>query len=140
MGGTMEIFINGKRYTSLEEVPPQLRALVADANGNGLPDAFEGLIAQAQAGSAQDSPGVASISTSSYVVDGKSYASAADLPPEARQALEAAGLHLGPVPEATPPQPATAAIPVEPPSRGTLLNGVPLEEATRRRPWWKFWA
>jgi len=46
-----KLFIQGKEYKSLEEVPPELRALyqqvqelMKDGDGDGLPDLFDGKI------------------------------------------------------------------------------------------------
>lgn len=35
--------INGQRYERLEDVPPEFRALLEDADGNGIPDFVERL-------------------------------------------------------------------------------------------------
>lgn len=52
-----KLFIQGKEYSSLEEVPPELRAiyqqvqeLMQDGDGDGLPDLFDGKIWKLNAG------------------------------------------------------------------------------------------
>lgn len=131
----MEIFINGQRYDSIDDVPPQLRGLIADADGDGLPDAFEDLIAQARS---SQSPGEASttlVQTATFTVDGEPV-SADRLPAAAREALTAL-TGLGAATAPADPAPTDPAVP--PAGHPTLLNGVPMEEP-RSAPWWKFWA
>lgn len=78
--------INGKTYTSLEEMPPEVRAqwdamqsVFADKNQNGLPDVMDNLAAA----------GATMAQASTIVYQGKTYASPDDLPPEGRAAYDA---------------------------------------------------
>lgn len=77
--------VNGKTYTSLEEMPAEERAMfeslsnvLADNNQNGLPDIMDGM-----AGT-----GNTLMQSNTIVFEGKTYASVNDLPPEGRAAFE----------------------------------------------------
>jgi hypothetical protein len=77
------IVINGREYDSPDDMPPRVRAvyerLMADADGNGVPD----LIDDAR----RDDPGADSafVSHESFVIDGKTYRSLDEIPPELRR-------------------------------------------------------
>ena len=84
------IIVNGKSYASLDELPPDVRqqyeqamGVLADQNQNGVPDVFEGML---NTGSAQ----TITSTSSQFIVDGKTYSSVDELPPEARQKYEQA--------------------------------------------------
>jgi hypothetical protein len=81
-----KIIFNGQEYDSPEAMPPEVRKLYdmaagmfADKDGDGAPDIFEGMLSGQQISAATH-----------IIVDGKSYASLNDLPPELRQRYEQA--------------------------------------------------
>jgi phage-related protein len=83
----MQIMFNGKSYNSLEEMPvnerqayEQLRKIFVDANGNGIPDFLEGDVAQK----------VITAFTKQFNYGGQVYNNLEQLPPEARQKVQAA--------------------------------------------------
>lgn len=83
-----KISFNGHEYDSPEAMPPDVRrlyemaaGLLADKDGNGMPDIFEGAAAGNSAFVAH---------TTQFSVDGKLYSSLEELPPEARQKYEQA--------------------------------------------------
>jgi hypothetical protein len=98
------IVIDGKTYNSVEEMPPDVRqkyeeamSSLGDANGNGIPDAFENMNVLAD----KDKNGVpdvlenlvagpAVVNSMKIIVDGKEFNSLESLPPEARAKYEAA--------------------------------------------------
>ena len=78
-----KISFNGHEYNSPEEMPPEVRQLyqmmtsmLADKDQDGMPDIF--------ASSHGDSAPTV-FQTTQFIVDGKSYDSLDELPPEARQ-------------------------------------------------------
>lgn len=88
------ITINGKTYGSIEEMPADVRrkyaeamSVLADRDGNGVPDAIEG-----------DSPDpnvISHVTTSERIfVNGREYGSWDEVPPELR-GLMSNGLRLG---------------------------------------------
>ena len=86
------ITVNGKTYSSVDEMPPDVRrqyeqamqSAMADRDGNGVPDIFEH---PTSAGSAT-SVGVNSVQH--FTVNGKSYDRIEDVPAEFRHAMEKA--------------------------------------------------
>lgn len=89
MAGT--IVFNGKTYSSVDEMPPDIRQAYeqimntfADKNQNGMPDVLEGVL-----GINSNDLSLPSRSTT-IIYDGKKYDSADQLPPEARQKYEQA--------------------------------------------------
>lgn len=93
----MEIIVNGKAYSSLAEMPPDIRAayqqmteLFADKDGNGVPDIMEGglmkmMSAFGQLGRLMKNQGMQSVlAQSRYRVDGKEYASIQAMPTSVR--------------------------------------------------------
>ena len=87
----MQIIFNGKSYSSLEEMPANEREayegmfhIFKDANGNGIPDFLEGDIAK----------NVTTAFTNVVHYDGKVYNNLDELPPEARQKVQAAFVKL----------------------------------------------
>jgi hypothetical protein len=94
-----EIIVNGKMYTSVDEMPPEIRqayeqamSVLADKNQNGVPDILEGVMAT-DGINVQTTP--ITISSSQFIVDGKTYSSVDELPPEARAKYEQAMAKLG---------------------------------------------
>jgi hypothetical protein len=84
--------VNGKSYSSIEEMPQDVRktyelamGAFADRNQNGVPDIFEG--GQKSGDNAvQGSPIV--FTSAKIIVDGKVYERVEDLPPEAKRKYE----------------------------------------------------
>ena len=83
---TTHIVIDGRVYTSVDEMPPEVRAqyeqamrALQDENRDGAPDIFE----------APSSPQIVTNLTK-FVVDGMEYDRLEDLPPEARARYEQA--------------------------------------------------
>jgi len=83
----MQIIFNGKTFNSVEEMSASEREayegmfkIFQDANGNGIPDFLEGDIAQ----------NVMTAFTSAVNYNGKSYNNMDELPPEAREKMQAA--------------------------------------------------
>ncbi|MCW2756925.1 MAG: hypothetical protein JWO46_671 [Nocardioidaceae bacterium] len=117
--GGMNIVVNGQTYDSWDAVPADVREKVAkaglpDADGNGVPDLFE-----AKGGL----PTGSSTTTSTVVeVNGQSFTSIDQLPPEVRQALQASlgGLLGTPAAPVAPTPPTT---PGTPPPGQMVLNG-----------------
>jgi hypothetical protein len=82
------INFNGQEYDSPDDMPPDVRRLydlanqmLADKDGDGVPDLFGQVAGTTQANVVQ---------TTQFVVDGKIYTSLDDLPAEARQKYEQA--------------------------------------------------
>ena len=85
----IKIKVNGREYDRLEELPPEVRRFYdealrrlgpafADQDGNGIPDIAEG---KAAAGSPSGMP-------NPIVVDGRTYASVDEMPPDVRRKYE----------------------------------------------------
>lgn len=104
------IIFNGKTYNSIEDMPAnerqafeQMSQMFVDKNGNGIPDFLEGDMVQNV---------LAAHSTKTSInVNGKTYHSVEDLPPELRQSVDGAfqmlsnlGILQG-MPEAQTPTP-----------------------------------
>jgi hypothetical protein len=77
---------NGKEYSSLEELPPELRQVyeqalssLADRDQNGIPDILEGTAAHALV-----------TALNAFHVNGQMYGNLDELPPEVRQAYQKA--------------------------------------------------
>jgi len=83
------IIFNGKTYNDINEMPAnerqafeQMSQMFVDANGNGIPDFLEGDVVQNV---------LAAHSTKTKIsVDGKTYHTLEDLPPELRQSVDSA--------------------------------------------------
>src|SRR5512145_1065693 len=82
---SLQINFNGKNYNNLDEMPPEERQayemvtkLFADENQNGVPDLLE------------NAPANTTMQTTTFVVDGKTYSSADEMPADARQRYQAA--------------------------------------------------
>ena len=95
------ISINGKTYTSPDEMPPELREtylktleILHDADGNGIPDFLEGKPLKDVNGGPVN---VNVRSSSNIVVGNKVYTSLDELPPEARLKYAQAVTRLGPI-------------------------------------------
>lgn len=94
-----QIIVNGKTYSSLDEMPPEIRqaydqamGILADKNHNGVPDILEGTSGVTNI-SFQTKP--IEINSTQFIVDGKVYSSVAELPSEARQKYDQAMAKLG---------------------------------------------
>jgi hypothetical protein len=81
-----KIVFNGTEYSSVEEMPPDVRqayeqmmGIFLDKNQNGLPDAWEGMIAAHS-----------DAAFNAIQFDGLTYTNLDQMPPEARQAYERA--------------------------------------------------
>jgi hypothetical protein len=85
-----KIIFNGKEYGSVHEMPPEVFAtykkvmtmVVADSDGNGIPDILEG---KGSAGA-----NITTQVTSQIVVNGREYQSLDEVPAEDRRAIQAA--------------------------------------------------
>lgn len=94
---SLQINFNGQTYTSLEEMPPEVRAayqqamaMMADSNANGLPDFVDSLL-QGQSPETVLKPlTVLSSAMTQVVYNGQTYSSVADMPDEARAAYQEA--------------------------------------------------
>lgn len=136
----MNIIANGQQYDDWASLPPdvkqQLAQTLPDANHNGVPDLFE---------QPPGTTGAASFSSVMVNVNGQTYTSAAQMPPEMqemlRQALGGLSGLLGTPGAASPP--AAPGVPGAPPAavqqNQVLLNGVPtpVEEKPRKKHWWQ---
>lgn len=134
----MQIVFNNKSYNSLEEMPANEREayesmfnIFQDANGNGIPDFLEGDIAK----------NVMTAFTSNVTYNGQSYNNLNDLPPEARQRVEAAfvklnnlGLIAG-TPTGAPAQPRPPAFEPAFKSSKPLLQQEPVIDESGSRNW-----
>ena len=112
------ITINGQSFGSVEEMPAEVRrqyesamGLLADKDGNGIPDVLEGkeVVAITESGDSMKSNIVTNVTTTRLVVNGQEYARWEDVPAAIREAIEnARGGGPGSValqPSATPSAP-----------------------------------
>jgi hypothetical protein len=99
-----EIVYLGKKYHRLEDMPPEARqayeqamSLLADRDGNGMPDIFDAVHPQGSAEAPMEiettQTTVGSVLTS-IEINGQTYTSVQDMPPEVRQAYEQAMAQL----------------------------------------------
>jgi hypothetical protein len=131
------ITVNGQTYSSVEEMPPEVRrqyqfamGLLADKDGNGIPDVLEGkdLPVGAESGDAINTNFVARLATTTIKVNGQEYSRWEDVPASIRDAIEKARAapQGKPTLETIAPPPKRAAIPVRPaPVSGGLRIGLP---------------
>jgi hypothetical protein len=93
---TTRITVNGQTYSGVEQMPPDVRreyelamGMLADKDGNGVPDVLEGkeLPATAENGSRLKPHIVAKFTTSRLLVNGKKYQSWEQVPDAIRNAL-----------------------------------------------------
>jgi hypothetical protein len=89
----IKITVNGQEYSSIDQMPDDVRReyqksleLLADRNGNGVPDALEGRVAGASLGRGV----ITTIRHSSIHINGQSYGSMDEVPPEVRTAYQKA--------------------------------------------------
>lgn len=82
------INVNGKDYSSVDDMPPDVRRqynetmkLLADRDGNGVPDVFEGKFPPGK------NVNVTTVTSSSVMFNGKMLNSAEELPDEVRNLL-----------------------------------------------------
>lgn len=87
-----KITVNGKDYSSLNDVPEEYKVIFGDKNNNGIPDFVEGILAgtQDKQNINTNISGNSSINANftSFFFNGSQYKSLEDLPPEARQKVE----------------------------------------------------
>ena len=130
----MNITVNGQQYDDWASIPPDVKQTLAqtlpDMNRNGVPDLFE----QPQ--------GASSFTSVAINVNGQTYTSAAEMPPEMQEMLrQALGGLTGLTGSAVPPaQPGAAPAQTAPlPPDHVLLNGVPtpVEEKPKKKRWWQ---
>jgi hypothetical protein len=153
----MLININGQSYNTWDEVPADIKAKVAaklpDADGNGIPDVFEGNLSSlgnlAAAAAAQ--PGQPQTTFTSISIDGQQVDSLGQLHPEVQEMLRntlgiyQAGSVAAPPPGTPGTTPVTpgAAVPPDSPwplqPGQVMLNGVPTTVGAEppRKSWWK---
>jgi len=88
--------INGQTYNSIEEMPPQVRqayeqamSVLADRDGNGIPDILES--GNTRITTSSDKPAVTVVTSTSFKVNGQKYESWEDVPPDLRSLLSQAG-------------------------------------------------
>ena len=134
----MNITVNGQQYDDWASIPPDVKQTLAqtlpDMNRNGVPDLFE----QPQ--------GASSFTSVSVNVNGQTYGSAAEMPPEMQEMLRQAlggltGLAgtAGPADQAGPAPGVASAQATPLPPDHVLLNGVPtpVEEKPKKKRWWQ---
>jgi hypothetical protein len=122
----MKVFINGQSYDDWSQLPPeikqQLAATLPDADHNGVPDVFEGVL---PTGSGLTQTGPNTFTATSINVNGQEFGSISELPPEIRQTLQqvfGAGLAAS-----APPAPAAVPNAASVPAPGqVVLNGQPV--------------
>jgi hypothetical protein len=149
------IVIDGKTYNSGEEMPPGVRQKyeaairsLGDANGNRIPDAFEGMnvLADKDKNGIPDivenlAAGQVAVSSMKIIVDGKEFNGIENLPPEVRARYEEAMGKLDANRNGIPdfvegmintvnqnqamPMPTASGLGVEPPRRSTPLPTSP---------------
>jgi hypothetical protein len=137
----MNIFSNGQQYNDWASLPPEVKQKLAaslpDLNHNGVPDLLE----------AAGATGTNPLSSVMVNVNGQTYTSADQMPPEMQEMLrQALGGLTGLIGAGTPPQPgpgnavpASAAPTTDVASDQVLLNGVPthVEEKPEKKHWWQ---
>jgi hypothetical protein len=141
----VKITVNGKDYESWDDVPAEVRKLVGntlpDTDGDGVPDLMEG--------HGTLPTGSSTFTSTSIVVDGKTYNSIDEIPADVRATLQSAGLLGGPQnPNTSPPMRVGGKIVVPPVTTPVgqsqlgpgqvLLNGevVNVDSAPKRKHWW----
>jgi hypothetical protein len=130
----MNIIANGQQYSDWASLPPDVKQKLAqslpDLNHNGVPDLLE---------QPTGAVGAGTVSSVMVNVDGQTYTSAAQMPPELQDMLrQALGSLSGLVGNAAPP-PAPATGTQMPPGQ-VLLNGVPTPvdaEPPKKKHWWQ---
>jgi hypothetical protein len=85
----MKIVVNGREYSSPDQMPPDVRAgyeqamsVLADKNGNGIPDILEMQLDPAKLSAAMSgaSPGTTVITGQKFVINGREYDSVEQMP------------------------------------------------------------
>jgi hypothetical protein len=107
MNVSTRITINGREYNSVDEMPPDVLAIyeqsmsmLADRNGNGVPDILEGGNVKITGG---ENFKMNSAVNRKITVNGKSYERLEDLPAEVQQKFREAGIGALPT-RAEPPR------------------------------------
>jgi hypothetical protein len=94
----MKIVVNGREFSSPDQMPPDVRAAyeqamsaLADKNGNGIPDILEMHLDPAKLNAAMcgASAGTTVISAQKFIINGREYDSVEQMPPEDRRHFEA---------------------------------------------------
>lgn len=82
--------VNGKEYSSLNEVPEEFRSVFNDQNGNGIPDSIEKMMENASVGgNFSGNVEVQQVDGKmKYFYNGKEYDSPDALPPEFRKIIQ----------------------------------------------------
>ncbi len=80
------ITVNGKEYSSLNDVPDEFKVVFGDKNNNGIPDFVEGLLNTAVVN--KSAPLEANFS--SFFFNGAQYSNIDSLPPEAKEKVKQA--------------------------------------------------
>jgi hypothetical protein len=118
-GAKVTIRWNGREVSDPSELPPDMRKLLEDTDGNGIPDI-------AERGKHGGLPGgdhleVETVTSTVFDVDGKTYRSIDELPPEIREAARAA---LSPESPPRKVEPVTSPRPVGPSWATVLIAAV----------------
>lgn len=79
-----KIVLNGKEYSSINDIPKEFKVLFKDENNNGIPDFVEGLLNAGDSGSVK--PLIANFN--SFYYNGTQYSSIDAMPPEAKQMVQ----------------------------------------------------
>jgi hypothetical protein len=77
-----KINYDGKEYNSIEDLPPEARKIFDDKDSDGVPDIFDGLM-----DASKNLSGNTDITTSTFVVDGKTYNNLEEVPAEKREII-----------------------------------------------------
>jgi len=75
-----KVTVNGKEYNNQDDVPAELRGLLEDQDGNGIPDFMENAL------QGQSSMKITA-TTQVFNFNGKEYSSIEEMPPEAQAAM-----------------------------------------------------
>src|SRR5690348_10791800 len=98
-----KITVNGQTYESVEQMPPDARrayeqamSMLADRNGNGVPDILEGEGGNTTINTSSGKPIVTKVVTSSrFVVNGHQFDRWEDIPPQMKTMLSNASVQPG---------------------------------------------
>ena len=101
MNVSTKITINGREYNSIDEMPPEVLAIyeqsmnmLADRNGNGIPDILEGGNVKISGG---ENFNVVSAVSRKFTVNGKTVERFEDLPAEVQQKFRDVGIPARPI-------------------------------------------
>ncbi len=91
MVASNKIIVNGKEYSSINDVPAEFKVMFEDKNNNGIPDFVEGILAGAEdMKNSVHVSGKDSINANftTFVYNGTQYSDMNQLPPDARTIVE----------------------------------------------------